>query len=712
MATDPICGMYVNEETASLRLQRENRTYYFCSESCLHQFAAPDVERRRLRVHLLVAWPLSAAVLVLTYLWHPNNWAYFAGVLAGVVQFYSGRSFYRGAWDALRTRMGNMDLLIAVGTTAAFLYSWAALIASSRLPAAYYFDASSLIVALILSGHYLEQWTRARASSALQRLNDQLPATVRVVRDNSERTIPLVELRPGDLARIRPGERFPADAQVRTGRTSVDEAILTGERFPIAKQPGDSVLAGSINLEGLVDVQALGVGENTFLSQIGRLLTEAETSRVPLQRFADRLAAAFVPFVLALGLVAATVWVLFGTASPEIGLLVFVSVVITACPCAFGLATPAAILVGTGRAAQGGVLFKGTDAVERCALVDLVLTDKTGTLTQTNPTLTTIQPLPPYSAEEVLAIAGAVEQGSDHPLARAVVAAAHARPSPSVSVSVSEIRADPGRGIWARWDGHQVGVLQPEALLSGGAVGPAVLQELAQIRHRGETASVLTVDGTIAGVLAFRAPVLIGAAQAIADLTRDGIGVVMITGDGPEAAQQVASELGISTVHSRVEPLEKSRWIDRYRREGHHVAFVGDGINDAVALAAADVGIAIGSGSDVAREAGQVLLVRPDFAGVPLALRTARRTVAKVRQNLAWAIGYNAVLLPIAAGLLVPLFGFGIYQILPISGALAMAVSSTTVLANSLSLRWIRIDRPDALPVSTSTSTPPRPAAA
>lgn len=702
--------MYVDEAVSTLRLQRENRTYYFCSEGCLHQFAAPEEEHRRLRRNLVVAWPLALLILALTYVWHPTDWPFFAGALAGVVQFYSGRSFYRGAWDSLANRMGNMDLLIAVGTTAAFLYSWAALLASSRLPAAYYFDASSLIIALILSGNYLEQWTRARATSALQRLNEQLPATVRVVRDNTERTIPLVELRPGDIARIRPGEKFPADARVRVGRTSADEAILTGEPFPVPKQPGDSVLAGSINIEGLVDVEALGVGENTFLTRIGQLLTEAETSRVPLQRFADRLAAAFVPFVLALGLFAATLWVLFGGATPEIGLLVFVSVVITACPCAFGLATPAAILVGTGRAAQGGVLFKGADSIERCAQVDLVLTDKTGTLTASIPALTSVKPLPPYSADEVLSLAAAVERGSDHPLARAVVAAATARGS--ATVAVTEIRVDPGRGIRALWNGRRVGVLPPEGTPLANAEATLVGDELTRIRMRGETASLLTIDESVVGVLAFDTPVLTGAREAIEELARDGIEVVMVTGDGPEAAQRIAAELGISKVHSRVVPMEKTRLVARYREEGHRVAFVGDGINDAAALAAAEVGIAIGSGSDVAREAGQVLLVRSDFTGVPLALRTARRTVAKVRQNLIWAIAYNAILLPVAAGLLVPFFGFGVYQFLPITGALAMAISSTTVLTNSLSLRWIRIDRPTRSGSGVPTTVPARPAAA
>jgi P-type Cu+ transporter len=708
MATDPICGMYVDEGVSTLRLLRENRTYYFCSEGCLHQFAAPDEERRRLRRNLLVAWPLAIFILVLTYLWHPTGWPYVAGTLAAAVQFYSGRSFYRGAWDSLVNRMGNMDLLIAIGTTAAFLYSWAALFASSRLPAAYYFDASSLIIALILSGNYLEQWTRARASSALQKLNEQLPATVRVVRENSERTIPLVELQPGDVARIRPGERFPADAKVLVGATSADEAILTGEPFPVPKQPGDSVLAGSINLEGLVDVEARGVGEDTFLTRIGQLLTEAETSRVPLQRFADRLAAGFVPFVLALGLVAATLWLLLGAASSEIGLLVFVSVVITACPCAFGLATPAAILVGTGRAAQGGVLFKGADSIERCAQVDLVLTDKTGTLTEPTPSLSSIQPMPPHSVEEVLSLAAAIERGSDHPLARAVVAAADARHSPKATVT--HIHSDPGRGIWAEWQGQKVGVVPSDGTPVTRDEAASVHDELTRIRQRGETASLVTMDGGVAGILSFHTTLVAGARQSIAELAHDGIGVVMVTGDAPEAAEQIASQLGITRVHARVGPIEKTQLVARYRAEGHRVAFVGDGINDAAALAAADVGIAIGSGSDVAREAGQVLLVRPDFSGVPLALRTARRTVAKVRQNLIWAIAYNAVLLPIAAGLLVPFFGFGVYQILPITGALAMAISSTTVLTNSLSLRWIRLDGSDRSRSRVPHSIPVRPA--
>jgi len=691
MATDPVCGMFVDASATSLRLTRDNRSYYFCSVACLRTFAEPERERNRLVRRLAVAWPLSVAIVVLTYAVAGNAAAYLAGALAAVVQFYSGGPFYLGTRDALRNRSANMDILIAVGTSAAFVYSVAVLALPGRLPSAYYFDASALIVTLILTGNYLEHLTRARAGSALRRLDELLPPAASVLRNGVEVTVPVAEVNVGDTVRVRPGGRFPSDGVVRRGTTSVDESLLTGEAVPVPKAPGDRVLAGAINADGLVDVEASGVGADTFLSQVGRLLTDAELSRVPLQATADRIASRFVPFVLVLAVGSAVFWYFLGGATFTVALLVFVTVAITACPCAFGIATPAAIVVGTGRAAEQGILFRGADALERAARADIVLTDKTGTLTSATPVLSDATPVAGRTVEELLALAAGVESGSEHALARAVTDAAKLRnliPRP-----ITDLRADPGRGARGVVDGQAIAILRGDAARAEGAdlgpVGPAIARAEAQ----GDSWSVVVLAGRAIGLLSFHAEIVPGARDSVAALRSLGVDTVMVTGDQSRAAQRVASELGIREVFSGADPAAKVERIADYRRKGRRVAFVGDGVNDAPALAAADVGLAIGTGADVAREAGQVLLFRSDFSGVPLALQLARRTVERVRRNLGWAVGYNLVLLPIAAGALVPLWGFGIYGVLPILGAAAMGLSSTTVVVNSLSLRWVSLAR-------------------
>lgn len=685
MPTDPICGMFVEARPDSLQLVRDNRTYYFCAESCLLTFAEPERERARIVHRLWVAWPLSIAILVLTYAPPLVDAPYVAAALAAIVQFYSGSTFYRGAYDALKNRVANMDLLIAVGTTAAFSYSLAVVLLPGRLPSAYYFDASAVIITLILTGNYLEHLTRARAGSALLRLNELLPTEAHVLRDGREVVVPVSEVAAGERVRVRPGGRFPADGIVRTGRTSTDESLLTGESLPVAVGPGDRVLAGAINGDGVVDVESTRVGSDTFVAQIGQLLTASEMSRVPLKRAADRIASVFVPFVLALAFAAALGWYALGGADFTTALLVFVTVAITACPCAFGLATPAAIIVGTGRAAEEGVLFRGEDAIERAARADIVLSDKTGTLTTPTPELTAVVALPPENESKLLSLAAGLESGSEHALARAVLRRAeqaHVAPCP-----VTEVRIDPGRGVWGRWNGTAVGILRGDAAREAGFdLGP-VQAAIDLAESAGESWSAVVEAGSAVGLLRFRAPVAPGVPEAVAALHAMGVEVVMVTGDHRAAAQEVAKALGIEHVHAEVTPQSKVAIVREYQARGRRVAFVGDGVNDAAALAAADVGIAIGTGTDVAREAGQVLLVRSDFAGVPVALRMARRTVAGVRRNLTWAIGYNAVLLPVAAGALVPFFGLSVYDVLPMVGALAMGLSSTTVVLNSLLVR-------------------------
>ncbi len=688
MATDPICGMAVVEGPDALQLVRENRTYFFCSTACLQQFAEPGQELSRLRTKLAVAWPLSIAVLVLTYGYSPTTLPWIPFLLATVVEFYPGLQFFAGTRDAIRGRIWNMDVLIAVGTLTAYGYSAVVLFFPGHLPGAYYFDASSLIVTLILTGNYLEHLTRERARGSLRRLQEVLPAMAVRVRDGNETEVALSELSVGDRVRVRPGGRIPVDGTVLEGASTANESLLTGESLPVDKRPANGVIAGSINGEGRLDIAVTRVGADTLLAQIGQLVAEAETSRVPLQGLANRIASAFVPFVLTLAIVATVGWWLAGV-GPAIAVLVFVSVVITACPCAFSIATPAAIVVGTGRAAEEGVLFKGTDSLERASRIDLVLSDKTGTLTLGRPELTDVVPLADDSEESVLRLAAAVELGSEHPLARAVIESARSR---GLELPVATgIQALPGEGIQGQVEGRTVAVRHGRGP-PGGNEGPLdATSAAASLRSQGKACSIVTREGVPIGTLAFFDGVRPGTAEAVRALSADGIQVVLVTGDHAAAAQTVARQLGIARVYSEMSPAAKLDLLRQFQSEGRRVAFVGDGINDAPALAAADLGMAVGAATAVAQETSGVILLRPGFEGVALALRIGRRTVGKVRGNLTWAIGYNAVLLPIALGALVPWLGPAVFMVLPVTGALAMALSSTSVVANSLSLRWVNL---------------------
>ncbi len=688
MATDPVCGMFVDERTSQLTLVRENRPYYFCSSACLEEFSAPERQLARLRLRLAVAWPLAGVVLALSYIVSFPGWPWVAFALATVVQAYPGAPFFRGTVDAVRNRIWNMDVLIAVGTSVAYAYSAAAVLLPSVLPHAYYFDASALIITLILTGNYLEHFTRERARSSLRKLKELLPTTARLLRGDEEVEVPVSEVALGDSLRVYPGARFPTDAVVLEGRSSVNEALLTGESLPVAKAPGSEVLAGAINGEGALTVRASKVGEDTLLAQIGLLVSEAETGRVPLQKLADRIASIFVPSVLALALVAAFGWYLFGVGL-TVALLVFVSVAITACPCAFSIATPAAIVVGTGRAAEEGILFKGRDSLTRASRITKVLTDKTGTLTRGVPSLTDLVASPTVDPRRLLAVAFALEQGSEHPLARAVREAALAQGVTSGPARATTVL--PGRGVRGEVDGKRASVLTGAAAEEEHADLSSLRSEVQRLEADGKSWSVVLADGRALGILGFSDPVADGVPEAVAALRRDGIEVTMITGDHEAAARGVARAAGIQEVYAGVSPQRKLELLNEFRAGGARVAYVGDGINDAPALAAADLGIAIGAGTDVAKEAGGVILVRSDFRGVALALRTGRRTVGKVRSNLVWALGYNAVLLPVAAGALVPAFGLGVYQFLPFTGALAMGLSSTSVVLNSFSLRYVSL---------------------
>jgi P-type Cu+ transporter len=686
MATDPVCGMYVDPRTATLKLVRENRTYYFCAEACLESFAQPEAHRARLARQLAVAWPLALVVVVLTYTTPVAHWGWVALVAAAVVQGYAGAPFYRGLWDAIRSRTGNMDLLIAVATTAAFGYSVVVVVVPGLLPPALYFDASSLILALILTGNYLEIRTRERSTAVLRALRELLPAEAVRVRGAIEERVSLDALSEGDRLRVRPHERVPSDGVVRLGRSWTDESLVTGESGPVPKAPGDRLVGGSRNGDGLLEMEVTAVGGSSFLGEVGRLVTEAEANRMPLRRLADRVAELFAPTILLVALVAAVAWGIVGHAPLGTCVLIFVTVAITACPCAFGIATPAAIAVGAGRAAEAGILFRGEETIERLARADRVLADKTGTLTIGRPRVERVVPETGTSEVELLRIAGALARGSDHPFARAVSTELGRRGI--VAGMASELRSLPGIGIDGIVDGQATFFGRPEGAES---LGPALSEKIRGSDAQGQSVSAVRWGGRWIGALTFADEIAPGTADAVRELAALGVSVELVTGDRRAAADRVATALGITAVHAGLSPADKAALVRQRKSESHVVAFVGDGVNDAAALTEADVGIAIGTGTNVAREAGGVLLLRADFSGVPSAVRIARATVGKVRQNLVWAFGYNAVLLPIAAGALVPWLGLGVYGVLPVVGALAMAFSSTSVVANSLSLRRLRL---------------------
>jgi P-type Cu+ transporter len=692
MASDPVCGMYVDESTAELKAQVRGVTYYFCSESCMREFLAPERELRRLRLELAAAALLSVPVLLLTYAGIlPAQIAdYLLFALETPVQFVVGWRFYRGTYDGIKSRMGNMDVLIAVGTSTAWAYSSAVAFAPSLLPTSgVYFDTAAIIITLALTGRYLEHATKSRASASLRKLVDLQPTTARLVSgDGSETEVPVERVSVGDTLLVKPGEKIPVDGVVIEGMSAVDESMVTGESVPAQKGSGDEVIGATINRTGLLKVRADKVGQDTALHQIVKLVEEAQVGRAPIQRLADRVAAYFVPVVIAAAAVAGLSWFYLGHIGLDFSVLAFVSVVVIACPCALGVATPAALLVGTSKGAQYGVLFKGGEYLERAGRVDTVVFDKTGTLTAGRPSVTDVVQCGELSPDEVIRLAASVEQGSGHPLGEAIVKEARRR---SIPISAPrDLREAPGKGVRAFVDGREVLVGTRRLAAEGGVDLAGVEAGLADLEQEGKTAVVVAVDGKAAGVVALADVPKPSAKAAVDGLKGMGIQVVMMTGDNPRTAQAVARELGIERFVAEVLPQQKGEAVASLREEGRVVAMVGDGINDAPALAAADVGIAIGSGTDIAKETGGIVLIEDDLGNVPNSIRLSRKTLSKIKQNLFWAFAYNVVLIPVAAGALVPFFGAQVYDFLPFLAAGAMAISSATVIANSLLLARFR----------------------
>jgi cation-transporting ATPase V/Cu+-exporting ATPase len=641
---------------------------------------AGDVEAESQAMWLrrvLVAWPLGLAVLVLSMAWMHEPWARWAAfALATPVQFWAGWPFLRQA--AVRARVGaaNMDTLIAIGTLAAYFFS-AAQVAFGHRHAEHYFDSAALIIAFLLLGRYFEARAKGRASRAIRALLELGAKEATLLVDGEERTVAIDTVVVGDLLRVRPGQKIPVDGVVVDGASAVDESMLTGESVPADKAPGDPVVGATLNAHGVLTVRATAVGADTALAQIVRLVEQAQGAKAPVQHLADRIAGVFVPVVLAVAALTLAGW--WAAGEPGRGLVAAVAVLIIACPCALGLATPTAIMVGTGRGAAMGILIKGGEILERSKRIDTVVFDKTGTLTMGRMAVTDIEPATGVEAAELLRRAAAVEQGSEHPVGRAVVE--RARADGLATVTATDFAAVAGHGVTGTVDGITVVVGRRALLTDTWFVIPDDVAAAAErLEVDGKTAVLAGWDGEARGVLAVADTVKPNAAAVVAELAAMGIGSVMITGDNRPTAAAIAAQVGIDRVVAEVLPQDKVAEVRRLQAEGRVVAMVGDGVNDAPALVQADLGIAIGSGTDVAIESSDITLLSADLDGVPTAIRLSRRTFRTILQNLGWAFGYNVAAIPLAmAGVLNPV----------IAGA-AMAFSSVSVVTNSLRLASFR----------------------
>jgi len=615
-------------------------------------------------------------------------------LLATPVQFWAGWQFYRATFSSLRHRSANMDTLVTIGTTVAYGYS----VVITALPDTVaelgimpepYFDVSAVIIGLILLGRYFEARAKAGTSEAIRKLLGLQAKTARVVRNGTETDIPVSEVVIGDIIRVRPGEKVPVDGVITEGTSALDESMVTGESIPVDKKPGDTVIGATINTSGSFLFTATKVGSDTMLAQIVRLVQEAQGSKAPIQRLADAVSSYFVPVVIMLAIATFALWYVLG---PEpalsFALLNTVAVLIIACPCAMGLATPTAIMVGTGLGAERGVLIKDAEALETAHKVTAVIFDKTGTLTEGKPRVTAVVPAAGHDEAELLAVEYALEQSSSHPVAAAIVAEAKARGIPA-QASPESFQTVPGHGVQGTVGGKQT-LAGTERFMRDNGVDTAPLRsELDALMDAGNTITVVAVGGTAIGAIGVADTAKPTAKDAIAQLRAAGLEVAMITGDHERVAKAVAHELGVERYFAQVLPEEKASYVTKLQQEGRVVAMVGDGINDAPALAAADVGIAIATGTDVAIEAADVTLVNKDLRSIATTIRLSRRTLRTIRQNLFWAFGYNVALIPVAMGVLYPALGV---LMSPVLASAAMATSSVSVVVNSLFLKRARVD--------------------
>jgi Cu+-exporting ATPase len=707
MAKDPVCGIYVEEKPDSIRYTVDGKEFDFCSSQCLNEFREPEKELKKLKIHVAASIALTIPIIFLSLphmlpaqfghffplgLMHASS--YLMLILATPLQFWVGWRFYEGFRDGIKAKASNMDTLIAIGTTAAYLYSATVTVAPSYFPFdSVYFETSAVIITLILVGKLLETRTKEKASHALRKLLDLQPRMAKVLRPSKnssgqtleeEIEIPIEEIKEGDKLIVRPGESIPTDGIIIEGYSTLDESAITGESLPVDKSRGDEVIGATINKTGLLRVKATKIGQDTVLAQIIRLVEEARTGKAQMQRMVDQVAKYFVPAIVITAIGVGLGWYLIGGIGFTYSLLAFVSVIIIACPCALGIATPAALMMGSGKAAEYGILFKGGEYLETASKVDTFIFDKTGTLTEGKPSVTDINDISELGEKELLRLAAIAEYGSEHPLGQAIVRKGKEQaiiPNPESFEAIS------GQGLRAVYEGHIILVGTRKLMIDSGIAVPEDVEvKFKELEDMGKTAVSVAIDSKLAGIIALADTIKESAKEAIDILKSMGKEVIMLTGDNERTANYIASRLGIERVIAQVLPYQKEEVVSKLKAEGKIVAMVGDGINDAPALAKADLGIAIGSGTDVAKETGGIILIKGDVRDVPIALELGKKTVSKIKQNLFWAFAYNTGLIPIAGGALVPFLGVGIFGWLPMLAAVAMAMSSVTVVGNSVLL--------------------------
>jgi Cu+-exporting ATPase len=698
MAKDPVCGMVIPKDR-SIKREVGGRIYYFCSEGCVKTFESPEAELKSMKRRVTIALTgilalavfraavflgLAAGATVLTWVPIPLlpwfTWGVWLFIITTPIMIFGGKGFFIGAYQAIKKRVANMDLLIALGTSTAYIYSAFVVFFPGVLPVEeknVYFEVAAIIIAFVLLGKYMEEIIKKRSSAAIRKLLDLKPQTARVIREGIEVEIPAESVMTDEIVIVRPGEKIPTDGTVVDGHSSVDEKMLTGESVPVEKKAGDEVIGGTMNKVGSFKFRALRVGADTTLSQIIKMVEEAQTSSSRIQRLADKVASYFVPAVIGVAFLSAVVWILTG--SYTMALLSFVAVLIIACPCALGIATPAALMVGVGKGAEMGILIRGAEYLERAEKLKAVVFDKTGTLTKGEPEVTEIVHVSGVGSDEVLQLAAIAEKGSEHPLGEAIIKKAK---TTGLNIPDAEsFEAVPGHGVKVKIHGKEV-VIGNRRLMNTMNIDIGDKETAISIlEEKGNTVMIVANDGKLAGLIAVADTLKENAEDVIRGLKNEKVEVIMLTGDNERTAKAIGLKLGIERIISNVLPADKARVIKELQSERKIVAMVGDGINDSPALAQADIGIAIGSGSDVAKETGGIILVRDDLRDVIKGIKLSRATMRKIKQNLFWAFIYNTVSIPIAA--------FGLLN--PIIAAAAMALSSLSVVSNSALLKRVKI---------------------
>ncbi len=692
MAKDIICGMYVDENKAKFKAVQDKTIYHFCSSNCLQAFLKPEKEKRNLKYLTIFSLSLGILTAIFEYLYQiswfgiPNYiWLFF---LATPVQFIGGWRFYKGTVDAIKAKQANMDSLIAIGTSAAWLYStiiafqgilWPTIFPATGAITEVYFTESGLIIGFIMLGKYLEHLVKGRASQAIRKLIDLQPKLATVIRNKKELQIPVEQVKVGDIFIVKPGEKIAVDGIVIEGYSSVDQSMITGESIPVSKKIGDEIIGATINKGSLLKIKATKVGEATTLAQIVKMVQEAIASRAPMQRLADLVSSYFVPIVIVIAILSFAFWYFIIDLQFPLAMTMLISVLIIACPCALGIATPSAIMIGAGKGAQNGILVKSGEFLERTHKITSIIFDKTGTLTRGEPSVTEIVPLN-STEKQVLELAAIAEKGSEHPLGQAILKRANEMKLKIEKAKNYQTMA--GKGIKA--------VYKNKTILAGNRLfmkdykrlTNEIENQIQKLENKGKTVVIVVYDKKIIGLIAIADTLKEFSKEAVKELKKMGKEVWMITGDNERTANAIASQLGIENVMAEVLPQDKAKKVKELQEKGKIVAAVGDGINDAPMLAQADVGIAVGAGTDIAKETGGIVLIKNDLRDVVTAIDLSKRTISKMKQNLFWAFFYNVALIPVAAGALYP---FGII-FNPIFAAIAMASSSITVVGNAMLL--------------------------